>query len=367
MKKIFIFIFLSLFFLPLATLAQDLHQEENFKAKVIEVLEEKEVVDESGLVIVQQNLKLVATSGSLEDQEIVFNGVDNFQFLSSRAYEVGDKLIMSHSLNEDSVDNFFILDYDRTPSILWLGFIFVLSVLVVGRWKGLRSLLALIISFLVIIKFIIPQILAGQNPVLISVIGGVVILFFSIYLTQGFNKKAHLANLALIISLLFVAGLSLLFTEIAQLSGYAGEQTIFLLEMTQGSLNLRGLLLAGIMIGTLGVLDDVIISQVSAVEQIKQANSSLSKKQVYKMSSKIGIDHITSMINTLFFAYAGVALPLLILFSQSDIVGLNLGQIINNEVVSTEIIRTLLGSIGIILAVPIANWLASYFLPSSQK
>lgn len=121
------------------------------------------------------------------------------------------------------------------------------------------------------------------------------------------------------------------------------------------------------MIGTLGVLDDVIVSQVSAVEQIKQANPNLSKKAVYKMSLKVGIDHITSMINTLFFAYAGAALPLLILFTQSDIVGLNLGQIINNEMISTEIIRTLLGSIGIILSIPIANWLASHFLMSKQN
>jgi uncharacterized membrane protein len=364
MKKVFIFLILLIF--PLGVLAQEASQEENFKAKVVEILDQKEVTDESGLVIIQQNLKLKALSGSLSGEEIIFQGIGNLQFLSSRAYDVGDKLIMSHEIDGENKNDFFILDYDRTSAILWLSIVFVLSVLAIGRWKGLRSLLALGISFFVIIKFIIPQILLGHNPVLIGMVGGIIILFFSIYLTQGFNKKAHLANLALIISLSLVAILSVLFTKVAYLSGYAGEETIFLLDLTQGSINLQGLLLAGIMIGTLGVLDDIIVSQVSTVEQIKQANSSLSNLQVYKMSLKVGIDHITSMINTLFFAYAGAALPLLIVFTQSDVVGLNLGQMINNEMISTEVIRTLLGSVGIILAIPIASWLASYFLKSKQ-
>nr|MBP9802239.1 YibE/F family protein [Patescibacteria group bacterium] len=208
---------------------------------------------------------------------------------------------------------------------------------------------------------------AGANPILISVIGSIAILFFAIYLTQGFGRKSHLANLALIISLVFTAVMSFVFTNLAQLSGYLGEETIFLLESSQGNINLQGLLLAGIMLGTLGVLDDVIISQISTVEQIKLANPNLSKKQVYKMSLKVGVDHITSMINTLFFAYAGVALPMLILFSQSDVLGLNLTQVINNEMIATEIIRTLLGSIGLVFSIPIANFLASYFLTLDTK
>ena len=359
MKKIFLFLFLLA---PFSVLAQETQPEENFKARVIEVIEERELIDPSGVSIIQQNLRLKALAGTFVDQEIVFQGIDSFQVLSSRAYVVDDKVIMSYSVNEAGDDNFFILDYDRSNKILLLGIIFILSVLIIGRWKGLRSLLALVISFLVILKFIIPQILAGNNPVLISVIGGIVILFFSVYLTQGFTSKAHIANLSLTLSLMLAAALSFFFTKATQLTGYAGEETIFLLDMTQGSLNLQGLLLAGILIGTLGVLDDVIISQVSTVEQIKRANPDLSKKQVYKMSLKVGVDHITSMINTLFFAYAGAALPLLILFTQSDVLGLNFGQAINNEMIATEIVRALLGSISIILAIPIANKLASHFL-----
>lgn len=357
MKKLFL---LLLLILPISSFAQEQPKEEMFKARVIEVIEQKEIVDEAG-ELVQQNLKLKVLDGSFKNQEIIFEGINDFQILSSHVYNEGDKVIVSYSQDVEGNDVFFILDYDRSSPIIWLTIIFVLSVLAVGRWKGFRSLIALALSFVVILKFIIPQILNGANPVMISVIGAIMILIFAIYFTQGINKKAHIANLSLIISLLSIALLSFLFTKLARLSGYS-EEASYLMNINQGSLNLQGLLLAGILIGTLGVLDDVIISQVSTIEQLKQANPELSNRQIYVRSLKVGIDHITSMINTLFFAYAGVSLPLLMLFTQSDVSGLNFSQIMNNEFIATEIVRTLLGSIGIIFSIPIANYLASYFL-----
>ena len=362
MKKLFL---LLLLIFPITSFAQEASQEELFKARVIEVIQEEEIVDETGTVK-QQNLKLEGLEGSFKDKEVIFEGIGNFQVVSTQTYNIGDKVIISHNQDIEGDDVFFILDYDRSNPLLWLSIIFILSVLVVGRWKGLRSLIALVASFFVILKFIVPQILSGASPVLISVVGGIIILVFAVYLTQGVNKKAHIANASLVLSLFFVALLSLWFTKLARLSGYSGEETIFLLEMGQGTLNLQGLLLAGILIGTLGVLDDVIVSQVSTVEQLKRANPELSNRQIYVRSLKVGIDHITSMINTLFFAYAGASLPLLILFTQSDVIGLNFSQVMNKEIISTEIVRTLLGSIGIIFSIPIANYLASYFLKIKQ-
>ena len=358
MKKLFL---LLLIILPISSLAQEQQSEEMFKARVIEIIQQEEIIDETGN-LVQQNLKLEALEGTFKDQEIIFEGIGNYQFAATQPYKEGDKIIVSYSQDIEANDIFFILDYDRSNSILWLAIIFLISILVVGRWKGFRSLLALVFSFIVILKFIVPQILAGANPVIISVVGGIIILIFSIYFTQGINRKAHIANASLIISLFLTALLSLWFTKLARLSGYSGEATEFLLESSNGSINLEGLLLAGILIGTLGVLDDVIVSQVSTVEQLKQANPDLSNKQIYIRSLKVGIDHITSMKNTLFFAYAGASLPLLILFTQSEAIGLNFSQAMNNEIIATEIVRTLLGSIGIILSIPIANYLASYFL-----
>ncbi|MBU1202763.1 YibE/F family protein [Patescibacteria group bacterium] len=361
MKKLFL---LLLLILPIFSFAQEQVREEMFKARVIEVVDQKEITDEAGSII-QQNLKLKGLDGSFEGKEIFFEGISEFQILSSHTYKLGDKVIVSYSQDVGGNDVFFILDYDRSGPIIWLAIIFIFSVLAIGRWKGFRSLIALALSFLVILKFIIPQILNGANPVMISVVGAIMILIFAIYFTQGINKKAHIANLSLVISLLFIALLSFWFTKLAQLTGYS-EEASYLVGINQGSLNLQGLLLAGILIGTLGVLDDVIISQVSTVEQLKQANPQLTNKQIYTRSLKVGIDHISSMINTLFFAYAGASLPLLMLFTQSDISGLSFSQIVNNEFIATEIIRTLLGSIGIILSVPIANYLASYFLKSEK-
>jgi uncharacterized membrane protein len=351
-----------LLFLPMTVLAQvEEPREEIFKARVIEIIQQEEKSDETG-IITQQNLKLKVLEGTFKDQEVVFEGIGDLQVLSTQLYKKGDKVIVNYSQDIDGTDKFFILDYDRSSPILWLSIIFILSVLAVGKWKGLFSLLALVLSFVVILKFIVPQILNGANPVVISAIGGTIILIFAIYLTQGINKKAHIANLSLIISLLLTALLSLWFTKLARLSGYTGDEALYILDIGQGNLNLQGLLLAGIIIGTLGVLDDVIVSQVSTIEQLKKANPKLSNKQIYKRSLKVGVDHITSMINTLFFAYAGASLPLLILFTKSDVLGLNFSLAMNNEIIATEIIRTLLGSIGIIFSIPIANYLASYFL-----
>ncbi len=355
MKKIIFFVFLLC--IPFLVNAQ----EEIFKAKVIDIIQEEEIVNESGSLI-QQDLKLKGLEGNFKDQEIIFNGVGNLQMISGQVYEKGDRVIVNYTQDIDGNNVFYVLDYDRTNPIIYLTIIFILSILAIGRWKGFKSLIALVISFFVILKFIVPKILAGSNPIIISVIGGIIILFFAIYLTQGINRKSHIINLSLIISLILTAILSLVFTKAAQLTGYLGEETLYLLDMSSGSLNLQGLLLAGILIGALGVLDDVIVSQVSIIEQLKIANPGLSNRQIYLRSLKVGIDHITSMINTLFFAYVGVSLPLLILFSQSDIIGLNFSLAINNEIISTEIVRTLLGSIGIILSIPIANYLASYFL-----
>lgn len=348
--KIFLLFFALLAALPV--LAQE-YQPEIFKAQVIEIKAEQDG---------QQDISLKVLTGSLQDQEIIIQGIDELKVVSSQMYQVGDKVIVSKDQDIEGNVHFAILDYDRSQSLSWLLAIFVLSVLVVGRWQGLRSLVALVFSFLVIIKFIVPQIMAGHNPVLVSVVGGIIILWLAIFFTHGFNKKSLIANLSLSLALFLTAILSFVFTSSARLSGYIGDETLYLLDIGGQNINLQGLLLAGILIGTLGILDDVIISQISAIAEIKKANPHLSKKEVYRRSFRVGVDHITSMINTLFFAYAGASLPLLILFTQSDITGLSLWQAVNSEIIATEIVRTLIGSIGIILSVPIANYLASYFL-----
>jgi len=361
MKK-FLFALLLLFLLsPFLVFAQN-DETQIFKAEVIEILEEREFIDEIDGTDIQQNLRLRGLEGELENKEFTFEGIHDFVVTAKNIYQPGDRVIVSQSRNMDGNDEFYIVDYVRTSKLYLLAIIFVLSVIIVGRWKGVKSLISLVVSFVVILKFIIPQILAGSNPLIIGILGSLIILFFAIYLTQGINKKAHLINLSLTVSLVFTGILSFIFTNITKLSGFASEESIYLVNVYGSTINLRGLLLAGILIGAIGVLDDMIVNQVSAIEQIKKANPGLSTKEVLKRGMKIGIDHISSMTNTLFFAYVGVSLPLIILFSINEPPFINFEQVINNEIIATEIVRTLVGSIGLVLAIPITNFLASYFL-----
>jgi len=360
MKKIII---LTLFLLlPSLAFAQNaLVDDQIFKAKVLEVIEEKEVIGIDGATFTQQNLKLIGLEGDFKDTEFIYTGITDLEVVAKNVYSKADKVIVNYSQDFEGNDLYYILDYVRTSKLYLLLIIFVISVVTIGKWKGFKSLIALAISFIIILKFIIPKILSGSNPLIISVIGGTVILLFAVYLTQGFSKKAHLANLALTISFVFTALLSVIFTNITKLTGLVSEEAVYIVGLNQGGINMKGLLLAGILIGALGVLDDIIINQVSAVEQIKKANPGLSDKEVYKRGLKIGVDHISSMTNTLFFAYVGVSLPLLILFSLKQPPFLTFSQVINNEVVATEIVRALVGSVGLVFSIPIANYLASYF------
>ena len=360
-KRILLALALLFFLAPIFVFAQNNISEDIFKAEVTGILEEREQVGDDGLVLLQQKVELESLEGDLKGKKIIFDGLNEFEVVFSHQYKAGDKVLVSRTQNFEGRDIFYIIDYVRTGKIYFILAVFILCVIIIARWQGVKSLISLAISFLIILYFIIP-ILVGSNPLLISIIGGVGISIAMIYITYGFNKKSSIINLAFIFSVLLTAFLSLIFTNLTKLSGLAGEESMYLISLGQNVINLKGLLLAGIIIGTIGVLDDVIVSQVSTVEQLKKANPSLSVKEIYHRAKKVGTDHISSMVNTLFFAYAGASLPLLILFSLKQEPFLAFNQIISNEIIAVEIVRALVGGISLILAVPIANYLASYLL-----
>ncbi|MBU4481894.1 YibE/F family protein [Patescibacteria group bacterium] len=356
-----IFLLLLLFLLtPVFVLAQN--SDEIFKAEVIEILQEKEITSEDGLKLIQQNILLKGLEDKWQDKEIIFQGIDDYQVMKNNIYKVNDKVLVAFSPGPENEENYYITDYIRYQSLYWLAFVFVLLVILIGKWKGIRAVVGVLASFFVIMKIIVPKILMGTNPLLISIFGSILILLLVVYLTEGINKKSHLAVLSITLSLIIVGIFSVVFTNISKLTGFAQEEAMFLISFGKSMINFKGLLLAGIIIGTLGVLDDAVISQIASVKQIKNANSNLSKKEVYKNSMKIGVSHMSSMINTLFLVYAGASLPLLLLFTINEPPFLTFNQIINNEIIAVEIVRTLAGSIGLILSIPIATFLASWFL-----
>jgi uncharacterized membrane protein len=332
-------------------------QESYYQAKVIEVVEEYEYTREDDSIGYNQYLKLEILSKQERGKIIEVNNLNSFDIISDRQYKSGDKVLVA-SYDTGETIRYEITDYVRTGSLFWLGFIFFVLIIIVGKWKGLRALVGLVLSFLIIMYFIVPRILEGNNPLLIGISGAFVILCALIYITEGWNKLAHISILSIAISLSLTAVLAIIFTQRAGLSGGGSDEALFLIGISNQVLNLKGLLLTGIIIGTLGVLDDVVVSQVSLVAEIKSVNPNLSSRDVFKRAMKVGITHIGAMTNTLFLAYAGASLPLLLLFSVHNPPFLKFIDVVNNELIATEIIRTLTGSIGLALAAPIATAVA---------
>lgn len=358
MKKIIFFLFLLLF--PSFVFAQSDNTlpDKSFKAKVIEILEERDNILPDGNKVFQQNLKLRGISGEMKGREFNFDGISTFDVVNKNIYKVGDRVIVVASADDQGNISYYITDFVRTESLFWLFVMFIVTLLLIGRGKGLRSLLSLFLTFFIIIKFLVPQALSGGSLLWPTLIVGIVILAIVIYLTEGFNKRSHISMVSTVVSLSLTVFLSWLFVELARLAGLGSEEISHLVNIGDGMINFKGLLLSGIIIGALGVMDDVIISQVASVEQLHNTDNNLSPLDLYKKAMDIGVSHIGSMTNTLFLAYAGASLPLLVLFVSGESAFGGWGEVINNEIIATEIVRTLAGSIGLMMAVPISTYLA---------
>lgn len=360
-KKIFLTITLVLSFifaLNFSAFAQETDKqqtkEETLEGVVTNILQKKEIQDETGRRFYQK-LEVLVTKGSLKDKKIEVE-TGNLPLVNQPIYKKEDKLVLFYNKDPSGNDVFYITDFVRRKPLFWLFLLFLFLTIVVAKWKGLSSILGLGFSFLVIFRFILPQILNGRPPVLIAILGSLIIVPISFYFAHGFNKKTSVAIMGTGISLIITGLLANFFVQVAKISGFVSEEAAFLQLAKGGSLNIKGLLLAGIIIGALGILDDITISQAAIVFELKKTSKNLNFKALYKKAMNIGQDHIASMVNTLILVYAGAALPLLLLFVDNPHPFL---EIINYEIIAEEIIRTLVASIGLILAVPITTFLAA--------
>jgi uncharacterized membrane protein len=259
---------------------------------------------------------------------------------------------------------YYVKEPLRKTPVLTLTLMFILFVTAIGGIQGLSSLLGLAISFIVLFVLVIPLMLSGTNPIMAAIIGSSIILTSSIYLSHGFNRKTSIALIGTLISLGVTAVLAYLYTMATRLTGYSTEEATFLVQLIDKTLDMRGILLASIIIGGIGILDDITVSQVSTIIELFKANPSFTWEELFKRSMRVGRDHIASMVNTLVLAYTGSALPLVMLFMAS---GASFEEIINFELVTEEIVRTLIGSIGLILAVPITSLIACIIIVGKDK
>ncbi len=289
----------------------------------------------------------------------------------ARAIQEGDDVVVGKGAEPqgdpppgaEAPSRYFFMDFDRRAPLVALGVLFSIVVIALSRWRGLAALAGLGVSLVVLVKFVLPAILDGREPLAVAVVGGATIMFLALYLAHGLSAATTTAVLGTLASLLLTAVLALLFVEISAFTGLGSEEAAFL-QISQQQVNLEGLLLASIIIGTLGVLDDVTVTQSSAVWELQRANPGYGLRNLFGAGIRIGRDHIASTVNTLVLAYAGASLPLLILFSVSDRA---LDQVVNTEIVAEEVVRTLVGSIGLVASVPITTGLAAFVVTSTGR
>lgn len=328
--------------------------EQRLEAVVESVKEEKNLSD-GGVKRKYQKLELIITDASQVGKKIIVeNG--KVPVISTVEYRKGDKVVVSVTKSPQGKDTYFVTDYVRRDSLYLLFGIFVILTVIIGGVRGVASLGGMVLTIVIIFFVVLPQILQGHDPITVAILSSIVIIPITFYLSHGMNKKTNCAILGTIFSLLITGLLANYFVHVSHLSGFSSEDSTFLEAAKSGVVPMQGLLLAGIIIGALGVLDDITISQSAIVFELKKTSPLLGIWELFKKGMDIGRDHIASMVNTLVLVYTGAALPLLLLFTNNP---LPFTQIINYEMLAEEIVRTFVVSIGLILAVPLVTFIAA--------
>ena len=303
-----------------------------------------------------QQVSAHLTSGDDQGAEIVF------QVTASQTdvppMHDGDQVVLLDIPTSPEPYRYTFSDFQRTIPLAWLVVAFVVVVVAFGRWQGLRALLGLVASGLVLVAFVVPALLRDEPALVVALSGTVVIAFVALYLAHGVTRATTVALAGTLLSLAVTTGLAFVAAGAAHLTGLADDNAQTL-RVTANALDLRGLLVAGIVVGALGVLDDVTVTQVSTVAALRRADPAMGTFALYREALRVGRDHVASTVNTLVLAYAGASLPLLLFFAQGSI---PVHRLLTGEVISVEIVRMLVGSIGLVLAVPITTWLAAAVL-----
>lgn len=325
------------------------------KARVVEVVSsENRFIPGTETLTTYQTLTVVLLEGPLSGERLT---VDN-DYLT---LEVGDLFYLRHSIDgTNGRETYAVSEPYRLPALLWLLGLFLLCLFLFGGKQGIRGLFALIASFFCIVYFLLPGIMAGYPPVLIALGVSALIIVSGSYITHGLNRSTSAAVIGMLCTIAITGLLAYLSIHGAKLSGYSSDESVYLNFSTNGGIDFVGLLLGALLIGLLGVLYDAAISQAIAVEELASVGPELTRQELFKRGLRIGREHIGALVNTLAIAYVGVSLPLLLLLTT--IKEQSLLITINQELFATELVRMMIGSIGIILAVPITTAVAVWML-----
>ena len=352
---------LKIFLLTLLLLIPTVHAQADgtsYRGLVLEVIETN-TLETDGPEYIEQKLRVRILNKDKKGQELeVLKGG------SSMRVERGNTILLLETTDQNNNPLLYVTDFYRTGSLTFLFVLFLVVVVLVSRKWGLMSVLGMAYSFVVILRFILPMLLSGASPLFVAILGAMAIAPVTFFLSHGVNKKSGVALFSTFIALLITGILASIFIKASNLLGFGSEEAYFLQILSRGEVDVRGLLLAGIIIGTLGVLDDVTVTQASIVSQLKRSNPNLGQTEIFSRAMKVGHDHIASTVNTLILVYTGASLPLLLLFINS---GQTFGEVINSQILAEEIVSTLVGSIGLVLAVPITTFLASPVMTGNES
>lgn len=347
--------------MPAFAAAQDafpsVEQQHLLKARVLSSSPSTErVVPGTSVTTQSQTLTIKVLEGADEGRTVTFE--NDFTQL-----EEGDVFYVRHTVGGFDLETWAVSDPYRLDILLWIGLAFLALVFFFGGLQGIRGLASLAGSLVLIFYLLLPSIHNGISPILVSLGVASLIILVGSYITHGFNRTTTAAMLGMIATII-VTGIATYFAiDLAQLSGFTSDENVYLNFNTDGRIDMVGLLFGGIMIGLLGVLYDSAIGQAVAVEELFRASAKYTRRQVYLRGLRIGREHIGALVNTLAIAYVGASLPLLLLLKQSTASPLYL---LNSEIFATEIIRILMSSIGIILAVPLTTLIATYMLKGAR-
>ncbi len=356
MKNLFV-TFIITFVLAALPLTPAFAQESDqfVRAEIVDIVETGE--NEFGSF---QIMQVELLGGDERGRKIEIEAGDIFRESASRNLEVGEVVVIRKLVSGE----YSFAEIYRIPQILIVCVIFLLAALLLTRTQGIFAVLGLLASLAIIVIILIPWILSGGNALLAGVTCAILIAGVSMTLAHGINARNGIALLGTGITLIFSAVFAFFAVRIAELFGIGSEAAMQVQLAAIGSGDFRGILLAGILLGAVGVLDDVTVAQATVVAQLKKTDPRLTIRQLYTEASVVGKEHLLSMMNTLLLAYAGAALPLFLLFATNDV---PVWVTLNSEAISEEIVRTLVGSTALLFGVPITTFAAAWYFGSKKE
>jgi uncharacterized membrane protein len=312
----------------------------------------EELVPGTAATHTSQNITIRFVEGPLVDTERSINN-------EFAPVTVGDTIYVQHIVDIEGTEYLYVYEIQRTTGMWMLCGLFAAILIMFGGMQGVRALLALALGFAAIVYVLVPSLLAGYSPVLMSIVVATGVLFLALVMTHGFNRGSLIAFLGTTLAVCVTGVLAVYSIRLVHLTGVPSETEWYVALNVGHHIDLLGLLLGGIIIGVLGALDDIAITQVATVRELYSVDAHMRPWDVYTRAMRVGKDHVGALVNTLALAYAGAALPLLLLFSAGSGSGV---PFVNLEVFATEIVRIIVSSIGLILTVPITTVLAAYVM-----